>query len=73
LLAEIGADAEGVVYIAVLAPSDKTDRPSQSEMATFTEEQARLFLEAVAESPYHELLTVALYTGMRRSELLGLP
>jgi len=48
-------------------------RPSQSEMATFTEEQARLFLEAVAESPYHELFTVALYTGMRRSELLGLP
>ena len=42
-------------------------------MATFTEEQARLFLEAVAESPYHELFTVALYTGMRRSELLGLP
>ncbi len=48
-------------------------RPSQSEMATFTEEQARIFLEAVAESPYHELFTVALYTGMRRSELLGLP
>ncbi len=48
-------------------------RPSQSEMATFTEEQSRLFLEAVAESSYHELFTVALYTGMRRSELLGLP
>ena len=48
-------------------------RPSQSEMATFTEEQARLFLEAVAQFPYHELFTVALYTGMRRSELLGLP
>jgi len=37
------------------------------------DEQARLFLEAVAQSPYHELFTVALYTGMRRSELLGLP
>jgi len=48
-------------------------RPSQSEMATFTEEQAKLFLEAVAESRYHELFTVAFYTGMRRSELLGLP
>ncbi len=48
-------------------------RSSQSEMATLTEEQARLFLEAVVESPYHELFTVALYTGMRRSELLGLP
>ncbi len=45
---------------------------SQSEMATFTEEQASIFLEAVAESCYHELFTVALYTGMRRSELLGL-
>ena len=42
-------------------------------MATFTEEQSRLFLETVAESRYHELFTVALYTGMRRSELLGLP
>jgi len=41
-------------------------------MATLTEEQARLFLEAVVESSYHELFTVALYTGMRRSELLGL-
>jgi len=48
-------------------------RPSQPEMATFTEEQARLFLEAAADFPYHELFTVALYTGMRRSELLGLP
>ena len=48
-------------------------RSSQSEMKTFTEEQARLFLEAVAESPYHELFAIALYTGMRRSELLGLP
>ena len=47
-------------------------RPSQSEVATFTEEQARLFVEAAAESRYHELFTVALYTGMRRSELLGL-
>jgi integrase len=47
-------------------------RPNQLEMATFTEEQARLFLEAVAESRYRELFTVALYTGMRRSELLGL-
>ena len=42
-------------------------------MKTFTEEQARRFLEVVAESPYHELFAVALYTGMRRSELLGLP
>jgi integrase len=47
-------------------------RTSQSEMATFTEEQARIFLETVAESRYHELFAVALYTGMRRSELLGL-
>ncbi len=47
-------------------------RPGRSEMATFTEEQARLFLEVVAESHYYELFTAALYTGMRRSELLGL-
>lgn len=46
--------------------------PRRSEMATFTEEQARLFLQAAAATPYQELFTVALYTGMRRSELLGL-
>jgi len=27
LLAEIGADAEGVVHVAILAPSDKADGP----------------------------------------------
>jgi integrase len=41
-------------------------------MATLSEEQARLFLQVAAVTPYHELFTLALYTGMRRSELLGL-
>lgn len=47
-------------------------RPGRSEMTTLSEEQARLFLQAAAVTPYHELFTLALYTGMRRSELLGL-
>jgi len=31
----------------------------------------RAFLEVSAASQYHELFTIAVYTGMRRSELLG--
>lgn len=47
-------------------------RPERPETRTFTEEQARLFLQAAVATPYHELFTLALYTGKRRSELLGL-
>lgn len=47
-------------------------RPARPEMVTLTEDHARVFLQAAAATSYPELFTVALYTGMRRSELLGL-
>ncbi|MCL0095965.1 site-specific integrase [Dehalococcoidia bacterium] len=47
-------------------------RPKRPEMTTLSEDQVTAFLQAVAGSQYRELFTVAVYTGMRRSELLGL-
>lgn len=46
-------------------------RPKRFEMTTLDEDQVMAFLQA-AGSQYHKLFTVAVYTGMRRSELLGL-
>ena len=47
-------------------------RPKRPEMTTLSEDQVTAFLQAAAGSQYRELFTVAVYTGMRRSELLGL-
>lgn len=69
----LGHGVKWQILVRNVALAIDPPRPNQSEMATFTEEQARLFLEAVVKSRYRELFTVALYTGMRRSELLGLP
>lgn len=46
-------------------------RPKRFEMTTLDEDQVMALLQA-AGSQYHKLFTVAVYTGMRRSELLGL-
>jgi len=69
----LGHGVKWQILVRNVALAIDPPRPNQSEMVTFTEEQARLFLEAVVKSRYRELFTVALYTGMRRSELLGLP
>lgn len=55
-------------------PADAVDRPRvvQSEFQIFTEEQSRQFLIAAAGSPFETLYYLALTTGMRQGELLGL-
>lgn len=54
--------------------ADAVDPPRihRNEMQTWSEDEVSRFLEASKKSPYHELFFTALFTGMRRSELLGL-
>jgi len=47
-------------------------RARQVEMQTWDEYEVARFLEAAAGSRYYALFHTALFTGMRRSELLGL-
>jgi len=52
---------------AVTAP-----RPQRSDMQTMNEEEVQTFLEAAKKTLYYPLFYTALFTGMRRSELLAL-
>ena len=52
---------------AVTAP-----RPQRSEMNTMSENELNAFLETAQNTPYYVLFYMALFTGMRRSELLAL-
>lgn len=47
-------------------------RPQRSEMRTMSEDDLSAFLEAAQGTPYYALFYLALFTGMRRSELLAL-
>jgi integrase len=47
-------------------------RPQRSEMHTMNEDDLHSFLEAAKRTPYYVLFYLALFTGMRRSELLAL-
>lgn len=47
-------------------------RPQRSEMHTMNEDDITRFLEAARATPYYVLFYEALFTGMRRSELLAL-
>jgi len=54
--------------------ADGVDVPHKhrTEMQTWVEHDVIRFIEAAKESPYYALFCLALYTGMRRSELLAL-
>jgi integrase len=52
---------------AVAAP-----RPGRLQMATLSSGDVPRFLDAARQTPYYVLFYAALYTGMRRGELLGL-
>ena len=54
--------------------ADGVDVPHarQAEMQTWDEYEVARFLEAARDSPYYVLFHTALFTGMRRSELLAL-
>ena len=47
-------------------------RPKRDDMQTWDDFEVRRFLEAARSSPYYALFHTALFTGMRRSELLAL-
>ena len=55
-------------------PADSIDLPRQerSQIEVLTVEQARTFVKAIAGHPYSDLFAIALTTGMRPSEYLGL-
>ncbi len=55
-------------------PADAVERPKveQAELQILNEEQARQFLIAASRSPYETIFYLALTTGMRKGELLGL-
>ena len=55
-------------------PMDAVERPKveTKEFHIFTESQARTFLEATKGHPYEALFYLALTTGLRKGELLGL-
>ncbi len=57
-----------------LNPADAVDAPKQSrkEMKCLTKEDVETFLEAVQSDTYKVLYLVAIMTGMRRGEILGL-
>jgi integrase len=55
-------------------PSDHVDAPpiKSKEICPLTEEQAKLMLQAIKGDRYEALYALALATGMREAELLGL-
>ena len=55
-------------------PADAVSPPraQRSEMHTWDEDDIHRFLDAAKDTPYYALFYTALYTGMRRSELLAL-
>ncbi|MFC2031946.1 tyrosine-type recombinase/integrase [Chloroflexota bacterium] len=60
--------------IMVRNPADAVDPPKvqRHEMRTMNESDIHIFLEYAKSTPYYALFYVALFTGMRRSELLAL-
>ena len=47
-------------------------RPQHLEMQTMNEDEVHTLLEVAKSTPYYELFYTALFTGLRRSELLAL-
>jgi integrase len=55
-----------------IADAIRAPRAERQEMQTWGEEEVTLFLEAAKPTPYYAIFYTALFTGMRRSELLAL-
>jgi integrase len=65
-----GAVSDGL--IPRNAADVKAPRPTPKEMRPLSEVEARTFLEATRGDPFEALYVLALTTGLRRGELLGL-
>jgi len=55
-----------------VADAVRPPRAAQSEMQTWNEDEIMRFLEAAKATPYYALFYTAIFTGMRRSELMAL-
>jgi len=55
-----------------VADAVEPPRTRKTEMRTWNEDEIAQFLETAKDSPYFALFHTALFTGMRRSELLAL-
>ena len=55
------------------ARQTKPPRVEQREMSVLTQDEMSSFLQNVTESPYYAIYVLALSTGIRRGEALGLP
>ncbi|MFA5368215.1 MAG: site-specific integrase, partial [Dehalococcoidia bacterium] len=55
-----------------VADAVKSPRIEKTDMQTWKEDDIIRFLDVVKNTPYHALFYTALFTGMRRSELLAL-
>ena len=60
------------VLIRNVAEAVDPPRPDGKEMATLEPDDVHPLLNAARETPYYTLFYTAIYTGLRRSELLGL-
>lgn len=60
------------LLIRNVADAVKPPRAQRTEMSTWEQEEMAKFLDAARNTPYHALFYTALFTGMRRSELLAL-
>jgi integrase len=60
------------VLVRNVADAVVSPRPGRSQMATLSSADVPRFLDAAQKTPYYVLFYTALYTGMRRGELLGL-
>jgi len=55
-----------------VADAVEPPKARNSEMQTWDSDEIAVFLDAAKTTPYYVLFYTALYTGARRSELLGL-
>ncbi|MGD0794457.1 MAG: site-specific integrase [Dehalococcoidales bacterium] len=60
------------IIIRNIAEAVDPPRPDSKEMVTLEPDNVHIFLDAAHETPYYVLFYTKLYTGLRRSELLGL-
>ncbi len=60
------------ILIRNIAEAVDPPRPEHKEMVTLAPEQVNKLLDAVRDTPYYNLFYIAIYTGLRRSELLAL-
>jgi len=73
LLSEIlGHAVKWGVIIRNVCDAVDPPRPQRREMTALDSTQAQKLLEATAQSPYGAIFFLALYAGLRRSEILGL-